>query len=200
MSDPPPAPAKKVGSLRDRIAQFEQQSQSSGPAGPAPGAPAPGRFKTREWKPRPKTPPSPASNANASASANAGAGSEDAGSGVASGEASVVGDGEKSRGGSGGMSASDAKETIGRAGGSLKERMAALRGRGFGPAGGKLFSPLFIYFSMFFHMFLNFLMFLCSRHVTFFHTPCCESLTCCRDLLVTLASILLSTSILDTTL
>jgi myosin tail region-interacting protein MTI1 len=161
MSDPPPTPAKKVGSLRDRIAQFEQQSQSSAPAGQAPGAPAPGRFKTREWIPRPKTPPSPASNANASASANAGAGSDDAGSGAASGEASVAGDGEKGRGGSGGMSASDAKETIGRAGGSLKERMAALRGQGgFGPAGGELFYSLFVNFFTVFHMFLYFFMFL----------------------------------------
>jgi hypothetical protein len=145
MSDPPPPPANKVGSLRDRIAQFEQQSQSSAPAGPAPGAPAPGRFKAREWKPRPKTPPSPASNANANAGANAGADSEDAGSGVASGEASVVvGDGEKSRGGSGVMNAGDAKETIGLAGGSLKERTAALRRQGeLGPADGELLSSLF---------------------------------------------------------
>jgi hypothetical protein len=99
---------------------------------------------TREWKPRPKTPSSPASNANANVSANAGAGSDDAGSGVASVEVSTAGDGEKARGGSGGMSVSDAKETIGRAGCSLKERMAALRGQGgFGPADGELLSSLF---------------------------------------------------------
>jgi myosin tail region-interacting protein MTI1 len=181
MSDPPPAPAKKVGSLRDRIAQFEQQSQSSAPAGPAPGAPAPGRFKAREWKPRPKTPPSPASNANANVSANAGAGFEDAGSGVTSGEGSVIGDDEKPRGGSGGMSASDAKETIGRAGGSLKERMAALRGQGgFGPAGGELlFSVVYLFLYVFSYVFVFLYVLMFSRSLIPFVVNCSLAAAIC---------------------
>ncbi|KAF9465326.1 hypothetical protein BDZ94DRAFT_1254292 [Collybia nuda] len=94
-----PPPKPKPGSLRDRIAAFEKPA-----AGPAPGpAPAP-RPKPGgiSWKPKVPSPPSSPSSADVSAPS----------------ERKV-----------GGMSASDAKESIGK-GGSLKERMAALQNRG----------------------------------------------------------------------
>ncbi|KAI0070244.1 hypothetical protein K474DRAFT_880491 [Panus rudis PR-1116 ss-1] len=93
MSDPP----KKPGSLKDRIAAFENK-------GPAPPPPAPGpRPKPTggvSWKPRPPSPPSSPPRTSE--------------------------DGERK---AAGMSAADAKESITK-GGSLKERMAALQGRG----------------------------------------------------------------------
>ncbi|KAJ7075807.1 hypothetical protein B0H15DRAFT_615443 [Mycena belliarum] len=105
MADSPPPPKPKPGSLRDRIAAFEK------PAGKAAPAPPPLRPKPAgavSWKPKPPSPP------------------------AESGSFSSAGQGEggaNSPTGGGGMSASDAKESIGR-GGSLKERMAALQGRG----------------------------------------------------------------------
>ncbi|THG95679.1 hypothetical protein EW026_g6021 [Hermanssonia centrifuga] len=93
MAEPPP---KKVGSLKDRIAAFENKGPASSPA-PAPiPRPKPGGLA---WKPRATSPPPSTS------------------------EAEHV---EKK---GPGMSAADAKESI-RGGGSLKERMAALQGRG----------------------------------------------------------------------
>lgn len=103
MADPP----KKPGSLRDRIAAFENK----GPA-PAPApAPRPKPAGGVQWKPRAASPPaSPPRNS--------------------SGGGDVVD--RKTAG----LSASDAKESITKAG-SLKERMAALQGRsGFAGAGG----------------------------------------------------------------
>ena len=91
MSDPPP---KKVGSLRDRIAAFENKG---GAAAPAPPAPRPKPAGGVSWKPRPRSPP-PVSNEETPAATKPG-----------------------------GMSAADAKASIGQ-GGSLKERMAALQG------------------------------------------------------------------------
>ncbi|KAJ7214035.1 hypothetical protein GGX14DRAFT_306928, partial [Mycena pura] len=106
MSDTPPPPKPKPGSLRDRIAAFEKPS-APGKQAPPPLRPKPGGVS---WKPKPPSP-----------SADDVAFDGDA-------NAKVV------KSGSGGMSASDAKESIGR-GGSLKERMAALQGRGaFGGA------------------------------------------------------------------
>ena len=106
MADRDPPPAKpKPGSLRDRIAAFEQKPASTAghPPPPAP-RPKPGNI---HWKPKVVSPPSspPAKGAHEGSS-----------------------DGPV-RGKSGGMSAADAKESIG-VGGSLKERMAALQGRG----------------------------------------------------------------------
>ncbi|KIP05316.1 hypothetical protein PHLGIDRAFT_161643 [Phlebiopsis gigantea 11061_1 CR5-6] len=101
MADPPP---KKVGSLRDRIAAFENKSTSSTPTSPP--APRPKPAGHVSWKPRPAS-PSPADEPAQS---------------------------EKKPSAGVGMSAADAKAAIG-AGGSLKERMAALQGHGgFGGA------------------------------------------------------------------
>ncbi|KZT67308.1 hypothetical protein DAEQUDRAFT_729355 [Daedalea quercina L-15889] len=90
MSDLP----KKPGSLRDRIAAFENKGAT---AAPAPPAPRPKPAGGVSWKPQPRSPP-PASNDEASSASKPG-----------------------------GMSAADAKVSIGQ-GGSLKERMAALQG------------------------------------------------------------------------
>ncbi|KAJ6585518.1 hypothetical protein B0H19DRAFT_871453, partial [Mycena capillaripes] len=107
MSDAPPPPKPKPGSLRDRIAAFEKPSTSTENArAPPPLRPKPAGGVS--WKPKPPSPP--ADNATFTAAAE--------------GEGGAV----KSSVGSG-MSASDAKESIGR-GGSLKDRMAALQGRG----------------------------------------------------------------------
>ncbi|KIK14818.1 hypothetical protein PISMIDRAFT_17008, partial [Pisolithus microcarpus 441] len=105
MSDQSPPPTKpKPGSLRDRIAAFENKSapaasapgSGTGTAAPAP-RPKPGNL---QWKPNaPSPPPTPPDQTS-----------------------KIVGVG-------GGMSASDAKESITR-GGTLKERMAALQGKG----------------------------------------------------------------------
>lgn len=109
MSDLP----KKPGSLRDRIAAFENKAPAS--TAPPPPRPKPGNL---QWKPKVPSPPSspPASST---------------GDGLSLAEKKFAA----------GMSASDAKETIG-AGGSLKERMAALQGRGgFGGMSGAVSPP-----------------------------------------------------------
>ena len=97
-------PPKKIGSLRDRIAAFEKQSSASNPPS---NPPPPTRPKPGHiaWKPKPPSPPSSPSNK----------------------------DNERVSPAKSSMSATDAKESIGQ-GISLKERMAALQGRGgFGP-------------------------------------------------------------------
>ena len=95
MTDPPP---KKVGSLRDRIAAFENKGGAPTPA-PAPAPrpkPKPGHIT---WQPKTASPPtSPRRDSTDDAA-------------------------EAKRAG---MSAADAKESIGKL--SLKERMAALQG------------------------------------------------------------------------
>ncbi|KAF7332553.1 Sh3 domain-containing protein [Mycena kentingensis (nom. inval.)] len=106
MADAPPPP-KKPGSLRDRIAAFEKPNESSGKPAPPPLRPKP--TGTISWKPKPPSPPAESSTTSFDAGASSG---------------------DVARSGAGGMSASDAKEAIGRAGGSLKDRMAALQGRG----------------------------------------------------------------------
>lgn len=111
MSDPP---RPKPGSLRDRIAAFENK----GPAQAAPAPPAP-RPKPREWKPKPVATSPPGSTSATPDAAVTSSATSDEPHGVRK---------------VGGMSASDAKESIGM-GGSLKERMAALKGMGaFGGA------------------------------------------------------------------
>ncbi|KAH7885492.1 hypothetical protein F5I97DRAFT_1400553 [Phlebopus sp. FC_14] len=106
MSEQSPPPKPKPGSLRDRIAAFENKNAGAAP-GPAPAPvprPKPGGL---QWKPKVPSPPS----------------SPDSGQAV-----------ERKVSAIGGMSASDAMESIGR-GGTLKERMAALQGKGaFGAA------------------------------------------------------------------
>ncbi|OJA10865.1 hypothetical protein AZE42_06829 [Rhizopogon vesiculosus] len=88
-----PSPKPKPGSLRDRIAAFENANKGAGPP-PAP-APRPKPSTLQSWKPKVPSPPqSPESERKSS-----------------------------------GMSASDAMESIGK-GVSLKERMAALQGKG----------------------------------------------------------------------
>ena len=95
-------PPKKIGSLRDRIAAFENKGSVPAPAQPPVPRPKPGNV---QWKPRATSPPpAPAAAAAAATEEHA-----------------------DQRGP--GMSAADAKESI-RAGGSLKDRMAALQGRG----------------------------------------------------------------------
>ncbi|PPQ70453.1 hypothetical protein CVT25_005349 [Psilocybe cyanescens] len=108
MSDQPSQPPKpKPGSLRDRIAAFEKTATAA-PSAPAP-APRPKPAGFGSWKPKVPSPPSsPSTSASAVASTD-----------HASSSASKVG----------GMSASDAKESITKAG-SLKDRMAALQGKG----------------------------------------------------------------------
>ncbi|KAF9240233.1 hypothetical protein BU15DRAFT_22982, partial [Melanogaster broomeanus] len=107
MSDQSSPPKPKPGSLRDRIAAFENKGASSaapGPAAPPVVRPKPGGLP---WKPKVPSPPSSPDHAQT---------------------------GERKIAPAGGMSASDAMESIGR-GGTLKERMAALQGRGaFGGA------------------------------------------------------------------
>ncbi|KAG6330319.1 hypothetical protein ID866_8770 [Astraeus odoratus] len=107
MSDQSPPPTKpKPGSLRDRIAAFENKGAPA--PGPAPGGPPAPRPKpgNLQWKPHAPSPP--------------GSPDQPAGSRAPGG---------------GGMSASDAKESISR-GGTLRERMAALQGKGaFGAPG-----------------------------------------------------------------
>ncbi|THH32406.1 hypothetical protein EUX98_g1752 [Antrodiella citrinella] len=93
MSDPP----KKLGSLKDRIAAFENKGTGPAPA-PAP-VPRPKPASAATWKPKPPTPPDSPRASLDSADRKAG------------------------------MSAADAKESITK-GGSLKDRMAALQGRG----------------------------------------------------------------------
>jgi myosin tail region-interacting protein MTI1 len=104
----PPPPKPKPGSLRDRIAAFEKSATpaaATGQSAPAP-RPKPSGFAT--WKPKVPSPPSSPSsksvdNAAPSSSLKA----------------------------TGTMSASDAKESITKGGGgSLKDRMAALQGKG----------------------------------------------------------------------
>ncbi|EGN94025.1 hypothetical protein SERLA73DRAFT_189175, partial [Serpula lacrymans var. lacrymans S7.3] len=103
MSDQSPPPKPKPGSLRDRIAAFENK-QSAPASAPPPPRPKPGGL---QWKPRAPSPPSsPGSSADRAQTPE-----------------------KKTSGAGSGMSASDAKESIGM-GGTLKERMAALQGRG----------------------------------------------------------------------
>lgn len=97
MADSPPP--KKIGSLRDRIAAFENKGPAPTPAAPPVPRPKPAGAS---WKPRQPSPPPPAAAAESDEHADKKAAS--------------------------GMSAADAKESIAR-GGSLKERMAALQGR-----------------------------------------------------------------------
>jgi myosin tail region-interacting protein MTI1 len=92
MSDNP-APPKKAGSLRDRIAAFEKpQASSSGPTPPPPRA-KPGSL-VGQWKPKLVAPSAEDSDTD-----------------------------------KGGMSTGDARQSISR-GGGLRERMAALQGKG----------------------------------------------------------------------
>ncbi|KAG6376877.1 hypothetical protein JVT61DRAFT_903 [Boletus reticuloceps] len=99
MSDQSPPPKPKPGSLRDRIAAFENKGGGAPPPGPPQPRPKPGGL---QWKP---SPPSPTTSSD------------------------HVQPGERKPPSTGGMSASDAMESIGR-GGSLRERMAALQGKG----------------------------------------------------------------------
>ena len=113
MSDSPSTPPKpKSGSLRDRIAAFETKAVNpSSERGPLP-RPRPVGFPI--WKPKQSSPPtSPEALTASSAGIKSPQNIESA-----------------PRSGSGSMNAADAKESIARAGGSLKERMAALQGRG----------------------------------------------------------------------
>ena len=98
-----PTPKSKPGSLRDRIAAFEK---SAGTTAPAPAQPPPSRPKPTAgfatWKPKQHSPPS----------SPAGSSKEPPSGSITSG-----------------LSASDARESITKAG-SLKDRMAALQNKG----------------------------------------------------------------------
>uniref|UniRef100_A0A8H8CHM2 BBC1/AIM3 cysteine proteinase-fold domain-containing protein n=1 Tax=Psilocybe cubensis TaxID=181762 RepID=A0A8H8CHM2_PSICU len=107
MSDQPSQPPKpKPGSLRDRIAAFEKTANAA-PAPAAAPAPRPKPAGFASWKPKAPSPPSSPSASATSSTEHTSVG------------ASKVGT----------MSASDAKESITK-GGSLKDRMAALQGKG----------------------------------------------------------------------
>ncbi|KZT32081.1 hypothetical protein SISSUDRAFT_962370, partial [Sistotremastrum suecicum HHB10207 ss-3] len=111
MSDSNP-PKPKPGSLRDRIAAFEQKPAANPEPSYALPRPKPAGV-AREWKPKPLTPPASPGNVAAA----------------------------EERKTTGTMSASDAKESIGK-GVSLKERMAALQGKGAFGAGPALPPPI----------------------------------------------------------
>ncbi|CAK5272351.1 unnamed protein product [Mycena citricolor] len=120
MSDPP-----KPMSLRERIAAFEKQSQAQSQSSAAPPPPPASSSRGKvSWKPRQRTPSPPRNEPDNSIDTTASTASADVGGVVKSSASS-------------GMSASDAREAVRAAGGSLKERMAALQGRGgFGGGGG----------------------------------------------------------------
>ncbi|KAF8885672.1 hypothetical protein CPB84DRAFT_1865160 [Gymnopilus junonius] len=103
MSDQsPPPPKPKPGSLRDRIAAFEKSASTAAPPAPAP-VPRPKPAGFASWKPKAPSPPeSPSAGTTEHAASSPRVG---------------------------GMSATDAKESITKAG-SLKDRMAALQGKG----------------------------------------------------------------------
>ena len=103
-SSPPPKP--KPGSLRDRIAAFEKSATAPTSAGQAPPPPRPKPSGFASWKPKVPSPPSSPSSKTIDHAAS------------------------PSLKASGTMSAYDAKESIKGGGGSLKERMAALQGKG----------------------------------------------------------------------
>ncbi|KAG8214378.1 hypothetical protein J3R82DRAFT_9370 [Butyriboletus roseoflavus] len=101
MSDQSSPPKPKPGSLRDRIAAFETKGGAAPATHPGPPPPRP-KPGGLQWKPKPSSPPTSPDHPTA---------------------------GERKPPSTAGMSASDAMESIGR-GGSLKERMAALQGKG----------------------------------------------------------------------
>ena len=111
MSDPP---SRKVGSLRDRIAAFENKGSTPAPA-PPPPRPKPGHVT---WQPKPASPTSPRQFVTTD--------NDDGG--------------ERKPGAGAGMSAADAQQSIGKL--SLKERMAALQGStAFGGPAGSAGAP-----------------------------------------------------------
>ena len=110
MSDPPPT-APKVGSLRDRIRQFDQKPATPESA-TAPSAP---RGKLGQWKPKPIERQEHAKQDEPVIASQA----------VENDDNTETAAPE--RGGSGGMSAADARASISKGGGlTMKERMAAL--------------------------------------------------------------------------
>ncbi|KAF8837858.1 hypothetical protein BDN67DRAFT_1013553 [Paxillus ammoniavirescens] len=107
MSEQSPPSKPKPGSLRDRIAAFENKGAAPTPPGPGTSPVPRPKPVGLQWKPKQPSPPSSPDRAQTV---------------------------EKKIVGASGMSASDAMESIGR-GGTLKERMAALQGKGgFGGA------------------------------------------------------------------
>ena len=107
MSDQPSSQKPKPGSLRDRIAAFESSASPPAAAGQRPPpAPRPKPSGFASWKPKATSPPSSPSSKNTDHSAS------------------------PPLRATGAMSASDAKESITKGGGSLKDRMAALQGKG----------------------------------------------------------------------
>jgi len=114
MSDQPPS-KPKPGSLRDRIAAFENKPAAApGPTPPRP-KPAGGGVSWKHKVPSPPSSPQPGSISG----------------GAPTPEKKAIG----------GMNASDAKESIG-LGGSVKARMAALQGKGaFGALDGGAPAP-----------------------------------------------------------
>ena len=114
----------KIGSLKDRIKQFETSSSASS-SGPAPPPLRPKPATLGQWKPKPLDPPSPNKQTSFETPDSTASAKEDDPQGT-------------------GMSATDAIESISKGGGSLKERMAALQGKGaFGsPAAASTAPPL----------------------------------------------------------
>ncbi|KAH7096416.1 hypothetical protein BKA62DRAFT_510528 [Auriculariales sp. MPI-PUGE-AT-0066] len=121
------APAKKVGSLRDRIAMFDKKPEADVAPAPA-SAPGGPRGKLGAWKPKPIEREPVASNEGlnkSEPSTTVGASSSTRESNDSTPAVAPE------RSGSKGMSAADARESITKGGAmSMKERMAALSGRG----------------------------------------------------------------------
>ncbi|BGP18038.1 hypothetical protein JCM10213_008427 [Rhodosporidiobolus nylandii] len=118
-SSGPPPPAKKPSGLASRLAFFQQQADASAPQAP-PIRPKPAGGG---WK-RPSAPPAAAPAAAAASSPTAASPAE----APAAPPPMVRANSSDSSGDAPGFSAADAQESIGRGGGSLKDRIKALQG------------------------------------------------------------------------
>ncbi|KAM0746882.1 hypothetical protein T439DRAFT_350457 [Meredithblackwellia eburnea MCA 4105] len=127
---PAPPPKKPMTAMQARIAALNAASANSAPPGPPPPRPKPTVFRTKAMPS-----PSPAITSTSDSSTSTSSSPAPAPPALVSASSSESTNTE----GTGGMSASDAKESISR-GGSLKDRIAALQGGGaFG--GGPAFEP-----------------------------------------------------------
>ncbi|KAF8624398.1 hypothetical protein AX15_005882 [Amanita polypyramis BW_CC] len=117
---PSPRPKPKPGSLRDRIAAFERPAQGNEPV-PPPPRPKPSGIQWRQ-----KVHQQEESSGGMMGNGSGGGLGAGMGSGAAAAAEGVVGGASNA---ANSMSASDARDSI-RQGASLKERMAALQGKG----------------------------------------------------------------------
>ncbi|GAA6004071.1 hypothetical protein JCM10207_002411 [Rhodosporidiobolus poonsookiae] len=127
----PPPPAKKPSGLASRLAFFQQAAAD---AAPTPPVPRPKPAGVGGWK-RPAAPaaaPAPAPAASPGAASAPGEASPSAPSASSPAPPAMArtasSDSSSAAGEGAGFSAADAQESIGRGGGSLRERIAALQG------------------------------------------------------------------------